>query len=228
MPSGEKLSEWKNDFIRDTAAQDFPIHRAYRDLSDKERELLWKGGRGIRGIDRFFQYVEEKSYKIQYRVLGSRYRGKTTCPTCNGSRLRPDATHVKIGGRSITELVHLPIVLLAGAMGVWLFYVQHTFAGAYWARKENWDAGQAAVVGSSYFDLPRVLHWFTGNIGYHHIHHLASRIPNYRLREAFESSTLLQSAPRLTLWTSLKSIRLKLWDEQSQRMVGFGYRKALA
>ena len=105
---------------------------------------------------------------------------------------------------------------------------QHTFAGAYWARKENWDAGQAAVVGSSYFDLPRVLHWFTGNIGYHHIHHLASRIPNYRLREAFESSTLLQSAPRLTLWTSLKSIRLKLWDEQSQRMVGFGYRKALA
>ena len=125
-------------------------------------------------------------------------------------------------------LVHLPIVLLAGAMGVWLFYVQHTFAGAYWARKENWDAGQAAVVGSSYFDLPRVLHWFTGNIGYHHIHHLASRIPNYRLREAFESSTLLQSAPRLTLWTSLKSIRLKLWDEQSQRMVGFGYRKALA
>ena len=74
-----------------------------------------------------------------------------------------------------------------------------------------------------------MLHWFTGNIGYHHIHHLASRIPNYRLREAFESSELLRSAPRLTLWTSLKSARLKLWDEQSKRMVGFNYRsKALA
>jgi excinuclease ABC subunit A len=107
---GEKLSEWKNEFIRDTAARDFPIHRAYRDLSEEERELLWKGAKGIHGIDRFFQYVEEKSYKIQYRVLGSRYRGKTTCPTCNGSRLRPDASHVKVGGRSITDLVHLPIV----------------------------------------------------------------------------------------------------------------------
>ena len=125
-------------------------------------------------------------------------------------------------------MVHLPIVLLAGAMGVWLFYVQHTFEGAYWTRKENWDAGAAAVAGSSYFDLPAVLHWFTGNIGYHHIHHLASRIPNYRLREAFESSELLQSAPRLTLWSSLKCARLKLWDEQSNRMVGFGYRKSMA
>lgn len=120
-------------------------------------------------------------------------------------------------------LVHLPIVLLAGAMGVWLFYVQHTFEGAYWARKDNWDAGKSAVAGSSYFDLPRVLHWFTGNIGYHHIHHLASRIPNYRLREAFESSELLQAAPRLTLWQSFRSARLKLWDEHSQQMVGFNY-----
>ena len=106
---GEKLSEWKNDFIRETASRDFPIHRAYRDLSDEERELLWKGGKGIRGIDRFFKYVEEKSYKIQYRVLGSRYRGKTTCPTCNGSRLREATNHVKVAGRTISELVHLPI-----------------------------------------------------------------------------------------------------------------------
>lgn len=121
-------------------------------------------------------------------------------------------------------LVHLPIVLLAGAVGVWLFYVQHTFEEAYWSRRDDWDAGQAAMVGSSYLDLPQVLHWFTGNIGYHHIHHLAARIPNYRLREAFESSELLRMAPRLTLWTSLKCARLKLWDEQTRRMVGFGRR----
>ncbi|WP_457098043.1 fatty acid desaturase [Lysobacter sp. P5_B9] len=118
-------------------------------------------------------------------------------------------------------LVHLPIVLIAGAAGVWLFYVQHTFEDAYWSRKEDWDSSQAAIAGSSYYDLPRVVHWFTGNIGYHHIHHLASRIPNYRLREAFESSPLLQAAPRITLWTSLKSARLKLWCEETRRMVGF-------
>lgn len=118
-------------------------------------------------------------------------------------------------------LVHLPIVLIAGALGVWLFYVQHTFEHAYWSRKEAWDPNQAAIAGSSYYDLPRVVHWFTGNIGYHHIHHLAIRIPNYRLREAFESSPLLQAAPRLTLWSSLKCLRLKLWDEDLQRMVGF-------
>lgn len=122
-------------------------------------------------------------------------------------------------------MVHVPIVLIAGALGVWLFYVQHTFEQAYWTRKEDWDANKAAVAGSSYYDLPRVMHWFTGNIGYHHIHHLASRVPNYRLREAFESSPLLQLAPRLTLWTSLKCARLKLWDEELQLMVGFPKRR---
>ena len=118
-------------------------------------------------------------------------------------------------------LVHLPVVLIAGAAGVWLFYVQHNFETSYWARKEEWDSTEAAIRGSSYFDLPQVMHWFTGNIGYHHIHHLASRIPNYRLREAFESSPLLQLSPRLTLWTSLKCAQLKLWDEDLRRMVGF-------
>jgi acyl-lipid omega-6 desaturase (Delta-12 desaturase) len=118
-------------------------------------------------------------------------------------------------------LVHLPVVLVAGAMGVWLFYVQHVFEHAYWSRRGNWDYDRAAVAGSSYYDLPRVLHWFTGNIGYHHIHHLAPHIPNYRLRAAFESSPLLQRAPRLTLRSSLQCARMKLWDEDRGRMVGF-------
>lgn len=124
-------------------------------------------------------------------------------------------------GWTTVLMVHLPIVLIAGAAGVWLFYVQHTFEETYWTRKDSWDSHAAAVSGSSFFDLPRVLHWFTGNIGYHHIHHLASRIPNYRLRECFESSPALQSAPRVTLWTSLRSAGLKLWDEDAGRMVGF-------
>jgi omega-6 fatty acid desaturase (delta-12 desaturase) len=118
-------------------------------------------------------------------------------------------------------LVHLPVLLVAGAIGVWLFYVQHTFEHAYWSRREDWDPRAAAIAGSSHYDLPPLLHWFTGNIGYHHIHHLAPRIPNYRLRAAFESNPLLRGAPRLTLRTSLACARMKLWDEDRRRMVGF-------
>lgn len=121
-------------------------------------------------------------------------------------------------------MVHVPIVLIGGTIGIYLFYVQHQFEDTYWSKKDDWNVVEASLEGSSFFDLPKPLHWITGNIGYHHIHHLASRIPNYRLREAFESSELLQSAPRLTVWSSLKCARLKLWDEQSGRMVGFGYR----
>lgn len=124
-------------------------------------------------------------------------------------------------GWTTVLLVHLPVVLIAGAAGVWLFYVQHTFEDTYWTRKGEWDSHEAAIAGSSFYDLPRVMHWFTGNIGYHHIHHLASRIPNYRLREAYESSALLRQAPRLTFRSSLKSAGLKLWCEERNRMVGF-------
>lgn len=125
-------------------------------------------------------------------------------------------------------MVELPVLVLAGALGIWLFYVQHQFEDAYWERQETWDADAAAIQGSSFYDLPRFLHWFTGNIGFHHIHHLASKIPNYRLRECFYSSPLLQKAPRLSIRASLKCARLKLWDEQNRRLVGFPRRAKLA
>jgi omega-6 fatty acid desaturase (delta-12 desaturase) len=125
-----------------------------------------------------------------------------------------------IGWRAVV-LVELPILLIAGAVGVWLFYVQHQFEEAYWERQEEWDADQAALRGSSFFDLPRWLHWWTGNIGYHHLHHLSSKIPNYRLRDCFESSPLLQKAPRIGILSSLRCARLKLWDEESKRLVPF-------
>lgn len=128
-----------------------------------------------------------------------------------------------IGWKTVL-MVHLPIVLIAGAVGVWLFYVQHTFEDAYWKRQSEWDSGAAAIAGSSYLDMPRVLHWFTGNIGYHHLHHLSARIPNYRLREAFNSDPMLRVAKRLTLWSSLRAARLKLWDEAAGKMVGFNGR----
>ena len=117
--------------------------------------------------------------------------------------------------------VQLSLMLIAGAAGVWLFYVQHQFERAYWTRQGQWNAQVAAMSGSSFYDLPRVAHWFTGNIGYHHIHHLSSRVPNYRLRECFESDARLRAAPRLTLWGSLACARLKLWDEDAWRMVGY-------
>jgi omega-6 fatty acid desaturase (delta-12 desaturase) len=121
--------------------------------------------------------------------------------------------------------VQLPTLLIAGACGVWLFYVQHTFERAYWVRQQDWDYARASVVGSSYYDLPPVLHWFTGNIGYHHIHHLAPGIPNYRLRAAFQSNPMLQGFRKLTLRASFKCARLKLWDEELGRMTGWSHRR---
>ena len=117
--------------------------------------------------------------------------------------------------------VHLPVVIIAGAMGVWLFYVQHSFEKGYWVRRESWDPRAAAVDGSSFYDLPPVLRWITGNIGYHHIHHLAPRIPNYNLRAAHECVPALKPAVRMGLWDSLACARMKLWDEKLGRMVGF-------
>jgi len=118
-------------------------------------------------------------------------------------------------------LVHLPIVLVSGALGVWLFYVQHQFEDTYWENQPEWDFHRAGAEGSSFLDLPAVLHWFTGNIGYHHVHHLSSRIPNYSLRRCMEENPELHQVTRLTLGQSLQCGHLKLWDEERRRLVGF-------
>ena len=118
-------------------------------------------------------------------------------------------------------LVHLPIVLLAGAAGVWLFYVQHQFEETYWERTDAWDFYRAGVHGSSFYDLPPFLHWWTGNIGYHHIHHLASTIPNYNLEACFRENEELQRVTRLTFAQSLRCARLKLWDEEKRALIRF-------
>ena len=124
-------------------------------------------------------------------------------------------------GPSAFLLVHLPIVLLAASTGVWLFYVQHQFEPAYWARDGEWDLHEAALHGSSHYDLPVVLHWFTGNIGLHHIHHLCSRIPSYRLPQVLRDRPELAQVSRLSLARSLGSIHLALWDEDQRRLVSF-------
>ncbi len=119
-------------------------------------------------------------------------------------------------------LVQLPIVLIAGGIGVWLFYVQHQFEDTYWERNEAWSFYRAGAHGSSFYDLGPVLHWLTGNIGFHHIHHLASTIPNYRLARCFADNPALQQVTRLTLRNSLRCASLKLWDEERRTLVGFG------
>lgn len=115
----------------------------------------------------------------------------------------------------------LPVMLLAATIGVWLFYIQHQFEETYWEPRPRWDFHAAALRGSSFYDLPRALHWMTGNIGFHHIHHLASRIPNYRLRECHEANPAFHAAPRLTLRESLRCARLALWDPEHRRLVPF-------
>ena len=125
-----------------------------------------------------------------------------------------------IGIRSAL-LIQLPILFVAAAGGVWLFYVQHQFAGVSWVRHAQWDYRTVALEGSSFYRLPAVLRWFSGNIGFHHIHHLSPRIPNYKLAACHRENALFRSATTLRLRDSLASLSLRLWDESARRLIGF-------
>lgn len=118
-------------------------------------------------------------------------------------------------------LVQGPVTMLACSIGVWLFYVQHQFERTYWEPEGAWSFEEAALRGSSFYDLPRVLSWFTADIGVHHLHHLCSRIPNYRLRECLAAHPALKECNRLTLWRSFACARLALWDEERKQLVSF-------
>jgi omega-6 fatty acid desaturase (delta-12 desaturase) len=117
-------------------------------------------------------------------------------------------------------LMQIPVLFLGTSAGVWLFYVQHQFEGVYWERHEKWDFFKACMQGCSYYKLPAVLQWFTGNIGYHHIHHLSPRIPNYKLEQCYRDNPALQIQP-LTLLASLKSLRLRIYDESIRQLTGW-------
>jgi acyl-lipid omega-6 desaturase (Delta-12 desaturase) len=114
-------------------------------------------------------------------------------------------------------LIQLPIILIGGALGLWLFYVQHQFENVYWARHEFWDPLRVALEGSSYFKLPKVLQWVSGNIGLHHIHHVRPNIPNYHLQQCYDDIRAFQVVKPLSIRTSLKSLRLSLYDEEPKK-----------
>ena len=118
-------------------------------------------------------------------------------------------------------LIQIPVIYIAAVHGVWLFYVQHQYENVIWTRANEWNYKEIALGGSSYFKLPKVLQWFTGNIGFHHIHHLSPKIPNYKLPKCYKENTEFQEVKPVTFFSSLKSLKLRLWDEKKKKLVGF-------
>src|SRR4029078_10070644 len=115
------------------------------------------------------------------------------------------------------------VLLLAGAAGIWLFYLQHQFEDAYWERGQDWDYAAAAMRVRAFLQLPRVVQWFSGNIGFHHIHHLSPRIPNYNLQRCHESDPAFRDVTTITLTASLRSLKLRFWDEHGRQLVGYAH-----
>jgi omega-6 fatty acid desaturase (delta-12 desaturase) len=161
-------------------------------------------------------------------IIGPRIVAKNARPRMRRSVLATDAALAVIvgllvwliGWRDYLLVLGLP-ALIAGSVGIWLFYVQHQFEDAYWDSSENWSYADAALRGSSYLKLPGPLRFCTGNIGYHHIHHLDARIPNYNLKRAHDQNVVFHSVPTLGLRDGLEAVRLKLWDEDLKRLVPF-------
>ncbi|MDB6110058.1 MAG: hypothetical protein JWR69_1808 [Pedosphaera sp.] len=124
-------------------------------------------------------------------------------------------------------LIQLTMIAVASSAGVWMFYVQHQFEGVYWERGSEWDYTAAALEGSSFYKLPKILQWFSGNIGFHHVHHLSSRIPNYNLERCHNANPIFRNVKPITLFASTKSFSLRLWDEDLKQLVGYSHLRGL-
>ena len=161
-------------------------------------------------------------------IIGPRIVAKNARPRMRNSVLATDAmlavllaAVVWLIGWQHFLIVWAPAAMLAGSAGIWLFYVQHQFEDTYWQNADDWDYADAALQGSSHLKLPTVLRFFTGNIGLHHVHHLNAKIPNYHLSRAHAASPRFAAVPTLTLWDGIGAVRLKLWDEQTGKLVTF-------
>ncbi len=165
-----------------------------------------------------FPYSQGAYFRETYKTLSLASTWKSTMLTNAGLVVFYGSLAFFIGIVPLIS-VALPILIVAAWFYGWAFFVQHQFEDTYWETNENWNIQEAALMGSSYFVLPRVLQWFSGNIGFHHIHHMCSKIPNYKLQECMEARPELKEINRITLLESLKCASLKLWDEDKQRLV---------
>jgi acyl-lipid omega-6 desaturase (Delta-12 desaturase) len=168
-------------------------------------------------------------------IIGPRIATRSQRPRLRRSVLGTDCVLVAAAtglcwlvGWKDALIVWAPSAMLAGSVGIWLFYVQHQFEAAYWRHSDSWSYTDAALRGSSYLRLPRILQFFTGNIGLHHVHHLNARIPNYNLQRAHDETPALHDVPTLSLLDGVRAVRLKLWDEERARLVTFMQAKAVA
>jgi len=166
-------------------------------------------------------------------IIGPRVVARSARPRMRNSVLGTDVALIALFGGLCWLigwqdflLIWAPSALMAGSVGIWLFYVQHQFEDAYWQRTEDWNYADAALCGSSYLKLPKVLQFFTGSIGLHHVHHLNARIPSYNLQRAHDANPMLHSVPTLSLWNALQAVELKLWDEERGKLVTFAEARA--
>lgn len=192
------------------------------------RALSWRGKLGYRlyrnplvlfGLGPSYLFLLQN--RLPFGLFTAGWKYWTSAMGTNAAIALIVAALFWLGGWKVVVLVFLPTSIVAASIGVWLFYVQHQFEETHWQRDADWDMHQSALEGSSHYDLPPVLRWLSGNIGIHHVHHLYSRIPFYRLTDVLRDHPELVDAQRLTLWESLKSARLHLWDETQQRLLSF-------
>ena len=183
------------------------------------RYRLYRNPAVMFGIGPFFIFVLQ--HRLPAGFMRSGWRPWASTMGTNVGIVCISALLIALIGVRAFVLVQLPVMILSATVGAWLFYVQHQFESTYWAHGKQWNGRTAAMHGSSHYDLPPLLRWFTANIGVHHVHHLSSRIPFYRLQDVLRDHPELRSIGRLTLWQSLKCIRLALWDEEQRRMISF-------
>lgn len=178
------------------------------------------------GLVPFFTFFLQHRLPVGLMRSGRRYW--VSAMATNGAIAVVLGILIWLGGIDVLLFVFLPTMLLAAATGMWLFYVQHQFEDTVWDHEGDWNVQDAALHGSSHYDLPGILRWITANIGVHHVHHLASRIPFYRLGEVIRDHDILAQSHRLTLWESFRCARLHLWDENRRRLLSFADARSVA
>jgi omega-6 fatty acid desaturase (delta-12 desaturase) len=171
------------------------------------------------GIGPAYQFLIR--HRFPFGPAGKAWRPWVSAMGTNAAFAAVAAVLIWAMGLKLFLLVHLPITLVAASLGIWLFYVQHQFEHTHWDRGDDWCFHSSALHGSSHYDLPPILRWFSANIGVHHVHHLASRIPFYRLPEVLREVPVLARCSRMTIGQSLRAVRLVLWDEKKRRLVSF-------